>query len=150
MLHLYITTTRLRQLSPSTCKTWSQHLTDHFFTHAEEKMEVLHTMTSRGTRAKYLKDLFQQWRGVLISYDEGLVKGDAVLAAAVWRNLFGGAEEVDAVKLAMVVGWLRREVVRVAGEADGSVEAWVGFGPLESEESLVLMKSHLLDKPMGK
>jgi cytochrome b pre-mRNA-processing protein 3 len=146
MLHLYILTTRLRCLPPPTFSTWSQHLTDHFFLGAETRMETLHSITSRGARSKYLKDLFQQWRGVLVSYDEGLVKGDAVLASAVWRNVFSGKEDVDPVRLAMVVAYLRREVMRCAGEGDAM--SWSRFGGLKSEEPVVLMKSHFMDKPL--
>jgi cytochrome b pre-mRNA-processing protein 3 len=146
MLHLYILTTRIRCLPASTAKTWSQHLTDHFFLGAETRMDTLHSIASRSIRSKYLKDLFLQWRGVLVSYDEGLVRGDAVLASAVWRNIFGGREDVDPVRLAMVVAFLRREVSRVGGE--GEAMAWGRFGGLKSEEPVVLMKSHFMDKPL--
>lgn len=146
MLHLYILITRIRCLPTETAKTWSQHLTDHFFLGAETRMDTLHSITTRGTRSKYLKDLFLQWRGVLVSYDEGLMKGDAVLASAVWRNVFGGLEDVNPVRLAMVVAWLRREVGRVS--AEGDTMQWSKFGGLKSEEHVVLMKSHFLDKPL--
>lgn len=110
-------------------------------------MDTLHSITARGTRAKYLKDLFLQWRGVLVSYDEGLMKGDAVLASAVWRNVFSGKDDVDPVKLAMVVAWLRREVARVSSEEDAM--SWSRFGGLQGEEHVVLMKSHYMDKPLS-
>ena len=110
-------------------------------------MDTLHSITARGVRSKYLKDLFLQWRGVLVSYDEGLVKGDAVLASAVWRNVFGGREDADPVRLAMVVAWLRREVGRVSSEGD--VMQWSQFRGLKSEEPVVLMKSHYMDKPLS-
>jgi cytochrome b pre-mRNA-processing protein 3 len=146
MLHLYILTIRLRCLPTATAKTWSQHLTDHFFLLAETRMDTLHSIASRSVRSKYLKDLFLQWRGVLVSYDEGLVKGDAVLASAVWRNVFSGKEDVDPVRLAMVVAFLRREIARVARE--GEAMSWAKFGGLKGEEPVVLMKSHFMDKPL--
>jgi len=38
----------------------------------------------------YMRDMLYQYHGANMGYDEGLVSGsDAVLAAAVWRNLFG-------------------------------------------------------------
>ena len=70
-------------------------------------------MGARGIRNRYLKDLFLQWRGVLAAYDEGLVKGDAVLAAALWRNLWKGNEDVDWTKVALVVAWMRACLVRL-------------------------------------
>lgn len=36
-----------------------------------------------------MKDMLEQYRGSVAAYDEGLVSGDAVLAAAIWRNVFG-------------------------------------------------------------
>lgn len=76
-------------------------------------MLLLHTISARGIRNRYLKDLFLQWRGIIAAYDEGLVKGDAVLASAVWRNLFKGEEDVDWHKVAMVVGYMRKAVVEL-------------------------------------
>jgi cytochrome b pre-mRNA-processing protein 3 len=37
-----------------------------------------------------MKDVLEQYHGSISAYDEGLIKGDAVLAAAIWRNIFGG------------------------------------------------------------
>lgn len=87
--------------------TWHQHLLDHFFFRAEDRMATQHGMVSSSVRAKYLKDLFQQWRGLLAGYDEGLVKGDAVFATAIWRNLFKGDPNADMQGVALVVGYMR-------------------------------------------
>ena len=76
-------------------------------------MLLLHTITARGIRNRYLKDLFLQWRGILAAYDEGLVKSDAVLGSAVWRNLFKGDEDVDWRNVAMVVGYMRKAIVEL-------------------------------------
>lgn len=38
----------------------------------------------------YMKDMLEQYHGSCAAYDEGLISGDPVLAAAVWRNVFGG------------------------------------------------------------
>ncbi|KAL4903732.1 hypothetical protein BDW74DRAFT_38881 [Aspergillus multicolor] len=114
-LHMYLLTVRLRALpSRESMQTYSRHLIDHFSHDAEHRMDVLHELTSRTIRNKFLKDLFIQWRGVLAAYDEGLIKGDAVLGAAVWRNLFKasynttGGEEIDWAKVARVVAYMRR------------------------------------------
>ena len=109
MLHMYLVVVRLRALDAETYKSWNNQLVDHFFHAAEDRMVVQHAMTSRALRPKYLKDLFVQWRGLLLAYDEGLASGeDAVLASAVWRNLFKAREDVDARALAGVVGFMRR------------------------------------------
>lgn len=76
-------------------------------------MLLLHTISARGIRNRYLKDLFLQWRGIIAAYDEGLIKGDAVLASAVWRNLFKGEDDVDWRNVAMVVAYMRKAVVEL-------------------------------------
>lgn len=110
MLHLYLVVVRLRCLDKDAHATWQAQLVDHFFHQAEEKMDRTHDMSSRVMRQRYLQDLFVQWRGVVMAYDEGLVKGDAVLAAAVWRNLFKAREDIDARTLAAIVSWVRSQL----------------------------------------
>lgn len=112
-LHMYALTARLRKFPAQHVRIWEQNLLDHFFYAAEDRMAMWHGMAARGIRNKYLKDLWVQWRGVLVSYDEGLIKGDAVLAAAVWRNVFQAREDVDLADVAAVVSYLRRELSRL-------------------------------------
>ncbi|KAK9781954.1 putative Ubiquinol-cytochrome c chaperone domain-containing protein [Seiridium cardinale] len=107
MLHLYLVYARLRNLPVDSARSWQKQLTDHFFFDAEERMDTMHGISSRGLRHRYLKDLFIQWRGVIAAYDEGVAKGDAVLAAAVWRNIYKAREDVDVRKLAAITSWMR-------------------------------------------
>ncbi|KAJ5617477.1 hypothetical protein N7537_002591 [Penicillium hordei] len=115
-LHMYLLTVRLRALPHrDSVTTYSRHLIDHFSHEAEHRMDAYHDLGSRTIRNKYLKDLFIQWRGIIAAYDEGLAKGDAVLGAAVWRNLWKGSqtgpdgkEEIDWAKVAHVVAYMRR------------------------------------------
>lgn len=119
-LHMYILTVKLRTLPDE--KNFMDHqryLLEHFSNAAEDKMALLHGMSARGIRNKYLKDLFIQWRGIMYAYDQGLVSGDAVLAGAVWRNLWKADENVDWQKVAMVVAFMRRSI---SGLADESID----------------------------
>ncbi|KAK0738517.1 ubiquinol-cytochrome C chaperone-domain-containing protein [Schizothecium vesticola] len=109
MLHMYLVVVRLRACDAVQYKGWTDQLVDHFFHAAEDRMVKQHAMTSRALRQRYLKDLFVQWRGLLLAYDEGLASGeDAVLASALWRNLFKAREDIDARALAGAVGFMRR------------------------------------------
>ncbi|KAL6239178.1 hypothetical protein BDW75DRAFT_152672 [Aspergillus navahoensis] len=132
-LHMYLLTVRLRALpSHESLQTYSRHLIDHFSHNAEYRMDVLHGLTSRTIRNKFLKDLFIQWRGVLAAYDEGLIKGDAVLGAAVWRNLWKASynapdgREIDWEKVARVVAYMRRVLSELSElhEADLILGLW--------------------------
>ncbi|KAL8830295.1 MAG: hypothetical protein Q9170_005801 [Blastenia crenularia] len=145
-LHMYILTVRLRAFPPSVAPTWRQHLLDHFFYTAEDRMVRDHNVASRMIRNKYLKDLFTQWRGVLAAYDEGLVKGDAVLATALWRNVFDGKEDVDLRGLAEVVSYMRGVLKGLEGMDDEEVgKGDVVFGNPGTQRKVVEVRSRMMD-----
>lgn len=151
MLHMYLLSVRLRCFLAPSAQPWQQHLLDHFFYDAENRMTVCHNMHARGTRNKYLKDLFVQWRGLLAAYDEGLVRGDAVLAAAVWRNVFKAKEDVDLKILAQIVSYMRRALKGLEALPDEKINlAALQFGDPEKEAALVGLKSRLMDLPFEK
>lgn len=118
MLHLYLINARLRCFEREEYRNWSQQMIDHFFYECEKKMHLDHNITSSALRQRYLKDIFVQWRGLLLAYDEGLIKGDAVLASAVWRNLFKGADDVDPRALVAIVGWIRSSLAALEATSD--------------------------------
>lgn len=109
-LHMYIITVRLRVLDRESFNIYMQHLMNAFTYGAEDKMVQLHGLQTANVRNKYKKDLFLQWRGILAAYDEGLVKGDAVFASAVWRNLWKGRSDVNWANVAKVVEYIRRTI----------------------------------------
>lgn len=153
---MYLLTVRLRALpSHESFQTYSRHLIDHFSHNAEHRMDVLHGLTSRAIRNKFLKDLFIQWRGVLAAYDEGLVKGDAVLGAAVWRNLWKASytepdgTELDWAKIARVVSYMRRVTSELSQVTEADLIFQLNkrdreqpgiFGSSVSDQSLVVSK----------
>jgi cytochrome b pre-mRNA-processing protein 3 len=143
---MWILQVRLRHFPAPMSKHWIELLTNHCFWEAEKTMDLVQKLT--GTqRSKYLKDYYEIWRGTILAYDEGLVKGDAVLAAAVWRMLFDAKEDVDPVKIALVTAYLRKEVGRVGLLGDKVLASgWVGFGEPVSEDD-ILMQSPLMQLP---
>jgi cytochrome b pre-mRNA-processing protein 3 len=150
MLHMYILSARLRCFPANQAHVWQQHLLDHFFYAAEDKMTVAHGMHARGTRNKYLKDLFVQWRGLLAAYDEGVYQGDTVLAAAVWRNLFKADDDVDARNLAQVVSYMRHALRDFDDLEDERL--WTGelnWPDLKQERMIVGEKSVQLEVPLS-
>lgn len=84
-------------------------------------MTLFHKISSRAIRNRYLKDLYNQWRGVQGAYDEGIVKGDAVLATAIWRNVFKGDENVDWRNVAIVTSFARRALKGLDGAKDEQI-----------------------------
>ncbi|MCJ1434922.1 Protein cbp3, mitochondrial [Xylographa pallens] len=145
-LHMYLLTVRIRCFPAAHAPTWNQHMINHFSYLAEERMVTVHNIQARMVRNKYLKDLFVQWRGLTAGYDEGLVKGDAVLAAAVWRNVCKADENVDLQKLGMVVAYMRSVLSALDTMDDSAVATGdVVFGSPSNEAALVKQRSKMMD-----
>ncbi|KAG5659050.1 hypothetical protein KAF25_007603 [Fusarium avenaceum] len=123
MLHLYLINTRIRCFDREGFQNWQHQLTDHFFFECEKKMHIDHHITSSALRQRYLKDIFVQWRGLLLAYDEGLIKGDAMLASAIWRNLFKGSPDADPRALLAIVGWVRSTLQQFEAVSDNNLPA---------------------------
>ena len=150
MLHMYVLFARYRKFSAAEATLWQQHLLDHFFYDAENRMAVYHNMHARSTRNKYLKDMFIQWRGLLAAYDEGIAKGDAVLASAVWRNVFKASEGVDLKALAYIVSYMRRLLSGLDAVPDNKlINEVVVFGSPSGEEQVVKLRSVMMDLPLA-
>ncbi|KAG9232025.1 ubiquinol-cytochrome C chaperone-domain-containing protein [Amylocarpus encephaloides] len=151
MLHIYLLSARFRAFPPDVSKIWQQHLLDHFFYDMENKMVVNHGMHARGTRNRYLKDIFVQYRGINAAYDEGLAKNDAVLAGAVWRNVFKASEEVDIAILAQIVSFMRRTLNGLEKLEDIAVMMQsIDFGGPGSDKVMVAKKSKMLSAAFEK
>lgn len=149
MLHIYLFATRFRHFPPAHSPTWQQHLLDHFFFDAERRMMEYHRMTASMTRKRHLKDLFVQYRGAMVAYDHGLCQTDAVLATALWRNVFAADPDVDLRALACVVAHVRRTVAALALMSDDEIATGrVRFADLARDWDLVKARSPLLDSPL--
>ncbi|KAJ5232761.1 hypothetical protein N7468_005717 [Penicillium chermesinum] len=151
---MYLLTARLRALpTRASVQTYAQHLIDHFSHNAEHRMDVLHDMGTRSVRNPYLKDLYIQWRGIIAAYDEGLVKGDAVLGAAVWRNLWKASttghdgQDVDWTKIAWVVAYMRRVSAQLAKMDEADIAIALSQG--NAEEQGRIFGYSVIDKKMA-
>ncbi|CAZ83815.1 unnamed protein product [Tuber melanosporum] len=145
VLHMWMLIVRIRALDLDRVKTWQQHFVDHFFYDAEGKMIHTYKITSGGQRKTYLKDLYSQYRGMIAGYDEGLCKGDAVLATAIWRNVFNARPDVDMEVLAMITSYVRR-VIHGLDKVNDQVlnSARVTFGLPNGEVEMVRMESKFI------
>ena len=113
-------------------------------------MATQHGIVASSVRAKYLKDLFLQWRGLTVGYDEGLMKGDAVLATAVWRNIFKADPNVDFRGVGQVVSYMRGVLQGLEGIKDETIASGeVMFGDPSTEKQGVLVTSRTMGNPAG-
>lgn len=143
-LHMWMLTVRLRRFPQENASIWHQQLVDHFFYLAEEKMTINHNIVSRAIRNNYLKDLFAQWRGLTIGYDEGMMEGDATLAAALWRNVCSSKEDVNLVGLAEVVSYVRSVLKGLESMDDKDIASGqVVFEDPFGERDVVSLRSRL-------
>ncbi|BGP15933.1 hypothetical protein JCM10213_003637 [Rhodosporidiobolus nylandii] len=88
-LHVWLLSVRLRSLPAPLGRTYIQELINHMFIDVELRMRGPYSVTQSRLIKGYMKDMLEQYHGACAAYDEGLVRGDAVLAAAIWRNVFG-------------------------------------------------------------
>ncbi|KAH7408560.1 ubiquinol-cytochrome C chaperone-domain-containing protein [Phaeosphaeria sp. MPI-PUGE-AT-0046c] len=148
-IHMWMLQVRFRMLPQSHSSVWIQHLTNQAFWSAEDRLVIWHKFNANSLRQKQLKDMFAQWRAVLLAYDEGLVKGDAMLAAALWRNLMGGRDNVDFEKLAQIVGYMRRELKRLDDASHDDVVSgeWKFSGDPGDMASTVRTTSRMMVNP---
>ncbi|ORX74416.1 hypothetical protein DL89DRAFT_289980 [Linderina pennispora] len=96
---LYVWMMLVRIRADPNAKHYNQELVDCFFRDAEKKIRDSGVKSGRIVNDT-LKDLVSSYKGTVMSLDEGLVRSDAVLAAAIWRNLVptdGAILEIDAV-----------------------------------------------------
>jgi cytochrome b pre-mRNA-processing protein 3 len=89
-LHVWLLSVRFRSLPPPLGRTYIQELINHFFIDVELRIRGPYAVTQGRLIKGYMKDMLEQYHGSCAAYDEGLISSDPVLAAAVWRNVFGG------------------------------------------------------------
>lgn len=93
-LHVWLLTTRFRALPPPYGRLYIQELINHFFLDAEYRLRSVYGPKCPERIIKtQMVDLRNQWNGTTLSYDVALMKGDAELAAAIWRNVFAARGE---------------------------------------------------------
>jgi cytochrome b pre-mRNA-processing protein 3 len=130
-LHIHLLLTRFRALSTAkVAANYSQELINHFFIDAESRMRVrFGVQTSRLVKG-YMKEMHTQQRGAILSLDEALAvsalgtlerekqaDADAVLASALWRNIWGAGGWGEG------VGGVRRKVLGVDRPDDKKIKS---------------------------
>ncbi|OMJ10006.1 Protein CBP3, mitochondrial [Smittium culicis] len=105
LLYVWLNLTRLRSVEHS--KFYKQQLIDSFFAEAEERIKKAGINSGKIVNDS-LKDLTANYFGCIMSFDEGLITNDAVLAGSVWRNILSNCENAEV--LYLVVLYIRRQL----------------------------------------
>jgi cytochrome b pre-mRNA-processing protein 3 len=123
-LHVFLLLHRLKQSGEAAAL--AQALFDVMFQDMDQNLrEIGVGDLSVGKRVKTMaKALY----GRCAAYEAGLVEGDASLAAALRRNLFGTLDAVGDVVLARFCAYLRRGAVALAAQPLGPLTEQPAFG----------------------
>ncbi|GAA5997765.1 Cbp3p [Rhodotorula paludigena] len=121
-LHVWLLTVRFRSLPAPLGRTYIQELINHMFIDVELRIRGPYNVTQGRLIKGYMKDMLEQYHGACAAYDEGLIRGDAVLAAAIWRNIFGAGWGG--------VGGVKGKAAPKAGEAPK-----IGPNPLQPQQA---------------
>ncbi|KAJ3186173.1 hypothetical protein HDU85_007613 [Gaertneriomyces sp. JEL0708] len=113
LLHIWMFNARLR-VEGLDGKEMKQELFDHIWLDVELK---LHQAGVKSGFSKIMTNLVSGYYGASLAYDEGLYYGDAILAAALWRNILDA--QGDATQLERLLIYVRKQLKRVE-EADRS------------------------------
>ncbi|AET37933.1 Cbp3p Ecym_2184 [Eremothecium cymbalariae DBVPG len=118
ILHEWLLFVRMRGMPFKYGKNYQQKLVDRTFSDIELRLVEEMNVNSGRIRDQYLKDFHSQLRGAVLSYDEGFFTDDATLAAALWRNLFGGRKNVDIIHLEAMVRYVRSQLYVLSKMSD--------------------------------
>ncbi|KAK9325690.1 ubiquinol-cytochrome C chaperone-domain-containing protein [Lipomyces orientalis] len=130
-LHIWMLLVRMRALPEKYANAYEQALVDGMFLDLEKRMVNDYKIRSNRLINNTLKEFNLQLRGSVLAYDEGLMADDAVLGAAIWRNIFGGRKDVNMAKVAILVQYVRTHiyVLDKMSDFDFGVGRFVFFPP---------------------
>ncbi|KAJ9048768.1 Serine carboxypeptidase 3 [Entomophthora muscae] len=112
-LHIWIAMVRIRAETDG--RKVNQNLVNRFFNGVEFHIRDCGVNSERIV-AKTAKSLIEAFRGGNLAYDEGICKSDAVLAAALWRNLFTTADgSIKGKQITYMVRYVRQQLKHVDG-----------------------------------
>ncbi|KAL7341568.1 hypothetical protein BJY59DRAFT_719943 [Rhodotorula toruloides] len=120
-LHVWLLSVRFRSLPAPLGRVYIQELINQMFVDVENRIRGPYKVTQNRLVKGYMKDLLEQYHGACAAYDEGLIRGDPVLAAAIWRNVFGA-------------GWGAMGGVKGKRAPEPGVAPKLGPNPLAVEE----------------
>ncbi|KAJ1646565.1 Ubiquinol cytochrome-c reductase assembly protein Cbp3 [Coemansia asiatica] len=107
---LYVWMAMVRVRADPDAKHYNQGLVDAFFRDTEARIRKSGVKSSRIVNDT-LKDLVSSFKGTVMSLDEGFASSDAVLAAAIWRNIVPVDEAI--VQVDAVTCYVRKELQRL-------------------------------------
>lgn len=132
-LHAFLYLHRLKSAGPEASR-FAQELFDTMFIDMDRSLREIGKSDLRV--GKEIRHMAEGLYGRIRAYEEGLASADAVLTAALARNLFGTAKEAP--PLAAMAAYVRRAAARLEAQPTAALVAGrVVFEPPPHPESLV-------------
>lgn len=127
LLHVWLVLVRLR-LDGHDGQLLADALFQFFWSDVERRLVAL-GMTNPLIFSKNLTLYTKFYYGTVVALDECLNASDALLADALWRNVFSLSDDVSPRTLAMLVHYVRRELFRLAKHDSAAIfDGRVKFG----------------------
>eukprot|EP00912_Choanoflagellata_sp_UC4_P001920 UC4_evm2s1233 len=109
LVHVWLCMVRLKPEGQEGKYVYKQ-LVKLFWQDMEHKMSLF-GIHDRNIVKESTREFAAQFYGIVFAFDEGILEGDAVLAAAIWRNLMNARKhDLRMEDLAIMVAYIRREV----------------------------------------
>lgn len=107
-LHVWLVLVRLRS-EGTVGKNLSYSMVEIMWQDIEARIKLLDVVDT-SQKKELMEEFGQQFFGLIVAYDEGLLGHDRVLASALWRNLFYNKAGTDAEDLALIVEYVRKQI----------------------------------------
>jgi len=134
-LHVWMILVRLKQ-EGKYGKNISYQMVEIMWQDVEQRVKLI-GVEDTSERRETMEELAQQFFGLIIAYDEGLLSHDRVLASALWRNLFYHKENTDAESLALLVGYVRKQIQHLETQSTNDIimNGKIDWLPLNEQEA---------------
>lgn len=107
-LHVWFCLVRLKPEGKNGRLVYKQ-LVEALWADVRQRLKAM-GITSPTDTKKGIEQLSQQFFGLIVAFDEGLLSRDTVLASALWWNLFSEKDKSDPVAVAHMVNYVRSQV----------------------------------------
>ncbi len=121
VLHMWLVLRRFGSVSDAKAKTIAQSLFDLMF--ADMDINLRELGINDLAVGKRIRRMAEAFYGRVAAYDAGMEQGDAVLAAALDRNLFQRVADVPAEHLDWMVHYIRSQMEQLESLSDAAMIA---------------------------
>eukprot|EP00029_Vermamoeba_vermiformis_P012810 TRINITY_DN7769_c0_g1_i1.p1 TRINITY_DN7769_c0_g1~~TRINITY_DN7769_c0_g1_i1.p1 ORF type:complete len:299 (+),score=46.13 TRINITY_DN7769_c0_g1_i1:38-934(+) len=134
VLHIWMVVVRCRSLAvedPRGVTLLETQLASLFWEEVEQEIMLIGETSNPLIVGKNRNLMLKYYMGALVAYDESILDGDAILADAIWRNVFGQDRNITSLEnVYKLVEYVRRETHNLETNTQPLLEkGFVAWGP---------------------